>query len=230
LGHTLSLIAWEKAGIIKPGVPIVSAPQTEEAMGVIRRVCADTGARLVIIGEDWRVRGDGEDLTGQTFTVEHVGSSGTVPNPQGTIPILLSDLRIRLLGRHQLTNATTAVAILWDLSAQGVEIPEVALRTGLAQARWPGRFEVLNQRPWLVVDSAHNADSAMKLRSALAEWFPRPPRDRLALVFGASADKDIDGMLLLSRRIQTNCRQRQVIVTRLPPRAAAASWRTTYAR
>jgi dihydrofolate synthase/folylpolyglutamate synthase len=195
LGHTLSLIAWEKAGIIKPGVPIVSAPQAPEAMGAIRRVCADTEARLVVIGEDWTVEADGEDLTGQTFTVAHAASSGAKRSATAPLPRVLPDLHIRLLGRHQLTNATTAVAILWELHEQGVAISEDALRRGLAQARWPGRFEVLNQNPVLVVDSAHNADSATKLRAALAEWFPRPPRKRLALVFGASADKDIDGML-----------------------------------
>jgi dihydrofolate synthase/folylpolyglutamate synthase len=195
LGHTLSLIAWEKAGIIKPDVPIVSAPQAPEAMGVIQRVCADTGARLVVIGEDWTVEADGEDLTGQTFAVTHAASSGAERSGGAPLPRVLPDLRIRLLGRHQLTNATTAVAILWELHEQGVAISEDSLRRGLAQARWPGRFEVLNQHPGLVVDSAHNADSAMKLRVALAEWFPRPPRNRLALVFGASADKDIDGML-----------------------------------
>jgi dihydrofolate synthase / folylpolyglutamate synthase len=195
LGHTLSLIAWEKAGIIKPGVPIVSAPQAPEAMAVIQRVCADTGARLVVIGEDWNVEGNGGDLTGQIFTARHAASLESGPVPAATLPNALSDLHIRLLGRHQLINATTAVAILWELSAQGVDTPEDALRKGLAQARWPGRFEVLSRDPGLVVDSAHNTDSAMKLRAALAEWFPRPPRNRLALVFGASADKDIDGML-----------------------------------
>jgi dihydrofolate synthase/folylpolyglutamate synthase len=204
LGHTLSLIAWEKAGIIKPGVPIVCAPQEPEAMSVIQRVCADTGASLVLIGQDWTVEGDGEDLSGQTFTVRcsappHTRDSARPTTSgitsSGAVPLVIPDLRIRLLGRHQLINAATAVAILSELSAQGVDIPEEALQTGLAEARWPGRFEVLNQAPWLVVDSAHNADSAMKLRLALAEWFPRPPRNRLALVFGASADKDIDGML-----------------------------------
>jgi dihydrofolate synthase / folylpolyglutamate synthase len=196
LGHTLSLIAWEKAGIIKPGVPIVSAPQEPEAMGIIRRVCADTGARLVVIGEDWTVEGDGTDLAGQAFTVmRHAAPGAVAPVAHGTVPNVLPDLHVRLLGRHQLINATTAVAILWELSTQGVDIPENALRAGLVQARWPGRFEVLSRSPGLVVDSAHNTDSAMKLRAALAEWFPRPPRNRLALVFGASADKDIDGML-----------------------------------
>jgi dihydrofolate synthase/folylpolyglutamate synthase len=85
--------------------------------------------------------------------------------------------------------------MLAELEAQGVVIAEEALRKGLAEARWPGRFEVLRLRPAVVVDSAHNADSALKLRAALAEWFPRPPRKRLALIFGASSDKDISGML-----------------------------------
>jgi dihydrofolate synthase/folylpolyglutamate synthase len=197
LGHTLSLIAWEKAGIIKPGVPIVSAPQEPEAMAVIQRVCVDTGARLVVIGRDWTVEGEGGDLTGQTLAVTRHADPPTVGEGDSamTWPGRLSGLHIQLLGRHQLINAATAVAILCELAAQGVDIPEGALRTGLAQARWPGRFEVLNVHPGLVVDSAHNADSAMKLRAALAAWFPRPPRNRLALVFGASADKDIDGML-----------------------------------
>ena len=184
LGHTLSLIAFEKAGIIKPGVPVVSAPQEPEATAVIRRVCADTGARLVALGEAWRWEKDGADLSGQTLTVTGAGGSPTY-----------TDLRIPLLGRHQLDNATTAVAILAELRGQWVEISERALRAGLANARWPGRFELLNRQPALVVDSAHNENSAHKLRAALAEWFPRPPRRQLALVFGASSDKDIDGML-----------------------------------
>lgn len=184
LGHTLSLIAFEKAGIIKPGVPVVSAPQEPEAMAVIRRVCQDTGAPLIVVGQDWVCDPDGRDLTGQYLRV-------TGPGGQ---PVL-SGLRIRLLGQHQRDNATTAIAMLHELRSQGVEIGDEALRRGLAAARWPGRFEVLHQRPALVVDSAHNADSARKLRAALANYFPRPARRRLAIIFGASADKDIEGML-----------------------------------
>ncbi len=95
LGHTLSLIAWEKAGIIKPGVPVVSAPQEPEALGVIERVAAETGARLVVVTKDWLVEGRGADLAGQTLTVRRSADGLT-----------LSDLRIRLLGRHQCVNAT----------------------------------------------------------------------------------------------------------------------------
>lgn len=184
LGHTLSLIAFEKAGIIKPGVPVVSAPQEPEAMAVIQRVCADTGVQLVTVGEAWRWEKDGADLAGQTLTIRDRD------NRQ-----IYADLRIPLLGRHQLDNTTTAVAILDELRSQNVAISEESLRRGLANARWPGRFELLNRHPMLVVDSAHNENSAQKLRAALAEWFPRPPRRQLALIFGASADKDIDGML-----------------------------------
>ncbi len=184
LGHTLSLIAFEKAGIIKPGVPVVSAPQEAEAMAVIERVCADTDARLVLVGEAWRWAKDDADLTGQTFTVHGPGNT-----------TIYDDLRIGLLGRHQLDNATTAIAILQELKAQGIAISEDTLRRGLMAARWPGRFELLHSSPSLLVDSAHNENSAQKLRAALAEWFPRPPRGKLALIFGASSDKDIAGML-----------------------------------
>lgn len=183
LGHTLSLIAFEKAGIIKPGVPVVSAPQEPEAMAVIQRVCHDTGARLIVVGNEWQWEKRAADLSGQTFSVQGPGG------------LRLDDLRIRLLGRHQRDNATTAIAMLYELRAQGLAITDDALRTGLANAQWPGRFELLNERPPLVVDSAHNDNSAQKLRAALAAYFPRPPRKQLALIFGASSDKDIVGML-----------------------------------
>jgi dihydrofolate synthase/folylpolyglutamate synthase len=184
LGHTLSLIAWEKAGIIKAGVPVVSAPQMPEAMGVIRRVCADTGATLVTVGEDWTWEPGGADLTGQHMTVRRTADGYALP-----------DLHINLLGRHQLVNATTAVVLLSELIGQGYQISGNAIRAGLASARWPGRFEVLQSHPGVVIDSAHNADSALKLRATLDETFPHPEYGRLAVIFGASNDKDIGGML-----------------------------------
>lgn len=184
LGHTLSLIAFEKAGIIKKGVPVVSAPQEPEAMAVIQRVCDDTGARLTVVGQDWRWAQTGADITGQSLTV--VGPVGTPA---------LSDLRIPLLGEYQLDNATAAIAIVQQLRDAGVLIPDQAIHEGLASARWPGRFELLSRSPMIVVDSAHNDNSAHKLRAALADYVPRPPRRQLCLVFGASSDKDIDGML-----------------------------------
>ncbi len=184
LGHTLTSIAQEKTGIVKPGVPVVSASQDPEAMVVIRDVCAQRGAPLIVAGVDWIAAGAGADLTGQRLDLRRRSDGLAWPG-----------LRIALVGRHQLDNATVAVAALAELQAQGVAIPEKALREGLAAAQWPGRFELLSRQPALVVDCAHNTDSALKLRATLADFFPGTSAQRLALVFGASADKDIAGML-----------------------------------
>lgn len=184
LGRTLPEIAAEKAGIIKTGVPVVSAPQAPEALAVIERVCAERGTRLIRIGVDWTATRQSADLFGQTLTLRRAADG-----------LLLPDLRIALLGDHQIINTTIAVAVLAELRAQGVGITDDVLRRGLAAASWPGRFEQLNQHPAIVLDSAHNIDSALRLRATLAEFFPHTSKRRLALVFGASADKDIPGIL-----------------------------------
>jgi dihydrofolate synthase/folylpolyglutamate synthase len=87
------------------------------------------------------------------------------------------------------------VAILTALRDRGTPISDQALRAGLANARWPGRFELLHQRPALIVDCAHNDDSALRLQETLARFYPPAPGRRWALVFGASVDKDIPAML-----------------------------------
>jgi dihydrofolate synthase/folylpolyglutamate synthase len=184
LGHTLALIAQEKAGIIKAGTPVVSAPQAPEAAAVIEQVSAAQGARLVTAGVDWTAEPRSADLSGQTLTLRRTADGWTLP-----------DLRIALLGDHQLVNTTVAVAVLDELRGQGVRITEQTLRVGLAEARWPGRFELLNQQPALILDCAHNEDSMHWLRKTLADFLPSAASHRLALVFGASADKDISGML-----------------------------------
>jgi dihydrofolate synthase / folylpolyglutamate synthase len=184
LGHTLPEIAAEKAGIIKAGVPLVSAPQAPEALAVIAQTCTDRGARLILAGVDWTATRQSADLSGQRLILRRTADGLTLP-----------DLHIALVGDHQIINMMVSVALMVELRAQGVGITDDVLRKGLAAARWPGRFELLSQRPVLVVDSAHNTDSALKLRATLAEFFPHAPERRLALVFGASADKDIPGIL-----------------------------------
>ncbi len=212
LGHTLSLIAWEKAGIIKPGVPVISAPQAKEAMKVIEDVCRTAGAELKTVGPEpsgpgdptytWRwTSRNRPDLSGQSLTV--YGPNGVV----------FEDLPVPFLGHHQLDNACVAVAILCELRDQGANVPEAALYEGMRQARWPGRLEVLAREPWIVVDSAHNVDSAQKLRVALQEWFRY---QRLGLLFGASRDKDIRGMLEVFLPIADH----NVVSASLHPRAA----------
>ena len=202
LGHTLAQIAREKAGIIKRGVPVVSAPQPPEAMAVIEQVCREREAELVVVGRDWTWEAGEANLKGQWFKV--AGGGGQEASRSFWIP---------LLGRHQLINATIVVAAVEMLRRQGVHIPEASVREGLRRVRWPGRLEVLGRRPFLIVDCAHNADSAQKLAAALRELFAY--RD-LILVFGASADKDIRGMMRALLPLA-----REVILTRAHhPRAA----------
>lgn len=184
LGHTLAQIAREKAGIIKQRTPLVSAPQAPEALAIIEEVCEALDAPLTLVGRDWTWERGKANLEWQEFSVDGPGHTARY-----------SDLWTPLLGIHQLDNAATALAAIDWLMKQGIAVSQQAAAIGLREVRWPGRFELLNRRPVLVVDCAHNENSVQRLRAALAGWFPTPPWRRLALIFGASADKDIDGML-----------------------------------
>jgi dihydrofolate synthase/folylpolyglutamate synthase len=185
LGDTLALIAGEKAGIIKPGVPLVCAPQATEAMQVVEAVCRERQAELILVGQDWSWERLTADLTGQTLYVrEQTGGDHA--------PVMYENLHIPFLGRHQLLNTTMVVALMETLRRRGVEIPEAAIGEGLAQTRWPGRLEILRQRPFVVVDGAHNGDSARRLVAAMKELFPHR---RLILVFGALTGHSVPDML-----------------------------------
>jgi dihydrofolate synthase/folylpolyglutamate synthase len=183
LGPTLALIAAEKAGIIKSGVPVVSAPQAPEALRVIEQACADRESCLALIGRDWTAVGQTATIAGQTLTLRRADGYA------------LPDLQITLTGEHQLDNTAVAVAMLAELRDQGMSLSDDTVQAGLANARWPGRFEALQRQPDLIVDCAHNGDSALRLRETLARFFPAAAGRRTALVFGASADKDIPAML-----------------------------------
>jgi dihydrofolate synthase / folylpolyglutamate synthase len=173
LGDTLARIAAEKAGIIKPGRPVVSSAQAEEAAQVIREACQKKGARLISVGSDIVWRKLDSNLSGQSLEVQGLKGSYRI-----TIP---------LLGAHQLQNAAAAVGALEVLG-----VPRKSIEAGLAKTDWPGRLQILRRRPLLVVDGAHNRDSASKLKEALKEYFHF---DRLILIIGTSADKDVSGII-----------------------------------
>ena len=181
LGETLPLIAREKAGIIKSKALVVSAPQVPEAMAVIEEVCREKDAELTVIGRDWTWEVGEANLEGQWFRVT-----------TNELRVTSYELWIPLLGRHQLINATVVVAAIEKLRQRGINISEASVREGLRQVRWPGRLEILGRRPLVVADCAHNADSAGKLKAALEELFTY---GHLILIFGASTDKDIEGMM-----------------------------------
>ncbi len=199
LGNTLTLIAGEKAGIIKPGIPAVSSPQKEEALAVLEKVSMERNAPFTLVGRDVTFDSMEHSLNGQSFSV--VNHQGETANPV--------ILRIPLLGAHQVVNAATAFTVL---QASGFHLSEEDVRAGFAAVRWPCRFEIIRQEPPVVLDSAHNLDSFEKLAQTLEDYFPLRP---VILIFGASEDKDVTGMFkALKFRI------RRVIATKaIHPRA-----------
>lgn len=211
LGHTLSLIAFEKAGIIKPGVPVVVGPQVQEAMQVIEDVAEETGARLWRVGnpeEETDIPHPRYDWTWRIREATMSGSRIDIVGPDWS----LSDLYIPLAGYHQAANATVAVALLASLQPDEIHISPDAIREGMANTYWPGRLEILSRLPFIVADSAHTRQSAERIRQSLALY----PHRRLILLFGASADKDIRGMLEV-----LGVEAHEIIVTRsFHPRAA----------
>ena len=178
LGNTLAKIATEKAGIVKPGVPVVTAPQFPEAMEAIEKICRERKAQLIKVGRDVSWKRVKFDEKGQTFRLKGLLAENGV--------------RIPLLGEHQVENAACAAAAAEVLATTEKKITSSAIVKGLQKVDWPGRLQVLRKKPRLVVDGAHNVYSMQKLGEALKKYFKY---DRLILVLGFSADKDVAGML-----------------------------------
>ena len=182
LGNTLTEIAREKSGIIKPGIVVVSSPQKEEARVVIEKVALDNKSQLIQVGRDITYEQITHSLEGQTFRIWS-------PWDREKDSVILS---IPLLGPHQVDNAATAYAALDIFNQNGHNIELDDILGGFKKVFWPGRFEIVQLSPPIVLDCAHNRDSAYKLRLTLEEFFPD---NKIILIFGASEDKDIQGML-----------------------------------
>ncbi|SRR5579884_477149 len=178
LGPTLADVAREKAGVLRPGRPAFSARQPADAARVLHAVAASVGARLQWVGREWIWEPREPLAQGGRFAVR----GPAVAYDQLTLP---------LLGWHQRENATLAIATAQALASVGRPVPEAAVARGLATLCWPGRIQVFPGPPPLVVDVAHNVESAERLRETLAECFPGRP---IVLVLGCSADKDIAGI------------------------------------
>ncbi len=195
LGNSIDQIAAEKAGIIKPGRPIVLAPQMQAAEDVVVRIAGERHAPLTLIGKDYFFSPASHSLFGQTLLVwpardqeminEYVQSGGRI----AWEPVRLT---MPLLGYHQVQNAATAYAALEVAKQEGIKISEKDIVNGFAKVEWAGRFEILQRDPIVVVDSAHNQDSALKLRLAMDDYLNGKP---IVMLFGVSEDKDIKGML-----------------------------------
>jgi len=209
LGNTLALIAGEKAGIIKQNVPVVSSPQTDEALEVLKRAAKLKNAELTLVGRDVKFELIESSLDGQRLKVE--GRRSKVKSQSSAVSGLSSavELQIPLLGNHQIENAATAYAAL---KVSGIPISDEQIQKGFSQVQWRARFEVARRDPPVIFDSAHNQDSFAKLSETLQTYFP----DKMVyLIFGASEDKNIPGMFA-----ELKPKIRKIIITRADhPRA-----------
>jgi dihydrofolate synthase / folylpolyglutamate synthase len=195
LGRTLTEIAGEKAGIIKTGTPIVTAARGD-ALEVIRQRAAHLQAPVVFVPEAYRWEVRESSLVGQTFDLE---------GPRRRYEAL----RVALAGRHQVENAVLAVAAAEAAQDLGFSLDAAAIRRGLAETAWPGRLQVVQDRPRIILDGAHNPAGTEALAAFLAEH--RAALGRLILVFGVLQDKDWKTMLGLLAPLAD-----QIILTRPP--------------
>lgn len=196
LGDTLAAIAGEKAGIIKPGRTVVVSNQSTEAYNVIEQRANELGSPLLSVGKDVHYVSASHSLDGQRFWVWQPHQQGKMDqfleNPDG-IAWHPMEYFTPLLGAHQIENAVTAFLTIQTVRAAGYEISEQAVADGFLNVSWHCRFEVISRNPLIVLDSAHNRDSAQKLRITLDDYLPGK---NILLLFGASEDKDVHGILV----------------------------------
>jgi dihydrofolate synthase / folylpolyglutamate synthase len=178
LGATIGEIAYEKAGIIKPGVPVVIGRVSDEAMAVLSRVAGERGAPVSRLHSNFKVSGTSPVRFQYTGLKESYDA-----------------LACPLAGRHQLDNAACALALLETASERGLPVSEGALREGLRTVRWEGRLETVESRPSLVLDGAHNPDAAAAVALYLDDFRRQHSGSRVVLVLGMMQDKDRDGFL-----------------------------------
>jgi dihydrofolate synthase/folylpolyglutamate synthase len=210
LGNTLTEIAHEKAGIIKPKRPVIIAPQSEEAQTEILHVATLQEALAIVVNQAYTWQSTHHTLESQHITIQNQDT-----NPQNEDLLIPIELDIPLLGQHQADNAATSLAALEVIRQAGFSISKESIRQGFQNVHWQTRFEILRKDPPFITDAAHNGDSMQKLRQALDDYFPDLP---FILLFGASADKSLTAMLdIIMPRVEA------VVCTQsIHPRAADA--------
>ena len=179
LGTTLTSVAENKAGIIKQKIPVITSNNNQEVLDVIVHTCKQQQCELIRIGKDVE------------YTIIKSGQKGLRMDYHG-LNNNYSDLQVPLLGQHQGDNAALAITTIELLKNQyNMNIPEQAIREGLKSTHWPGRLEIMQESPLVLLDGAHNPAGAQALKEALALF----DYEKLYLVFGCSEEKDIKDLL-----------------------------------
>lgn len=199
-GGTLQAIAEQKAGIIKPGIPVITAAD-EAILPVIRTKAASARASLAVLGQQF------------SACLESLNAGGQVISIKTQLYGQVGPARLKLLGRHQIANGALAVMAALHLGRRDERITAAAIEQGLAGVVWPGRFEVIPGRPAIVLDGAHNPAGARVLRAALDEIFPGRS---MVFLLGILQDKDIGGI------VSTLIRPADAVVVAAPESERAA--------
>ncbi|GIN86943.1 bifunctional folylpolyglutamate synthase/dihydrofolate synthase [Heyndrickxia sporothermodurans] len=174
LGNTVEEIAFEKAGIIKQEIPVITGAKQKRALEVIINKAKEMDSKLFISGTNFNTDEIKTLDRGEQFSF--VSSS-----------VIYRNLTISMLGKHQIENASLAIQ-----AANFLEIDEESLRSGLMKAFWPGRMEIINEKPVVLLDGAHNPEGVASLIKTLDDHFPK---QRKKIIFAALRDKDLKNML-----------------------------------
>ncbi|MCX5687242.1 MAG: bifunctional folylpolyglutamate synthase/dihydrofolate synthase [Candidatus Omnitrophica bacterium] len=185
LGDTLAEIAYEKAGIIKDERResrgqslVISSRQEKEAIKVIRRVCRKRDAKLYEVGKDIKYSILNSSELGQVFDLEGPGYR-------------YKNLELNLIGAHQIENASLSIGMLKAINKKKFYIKEDAIKGGLKKVDWPGRLQIIQRNPYIVLDGAQNPASMLTLASSVKKIFKY---EKLISIFGISSDKNIRGV------------------------------------
>ena len=189
LGNTLADIAYEKGGIIKPGVSVITAPQPDEALNRLIEISTEREAPISIVGQNWQFTGQKDKETShQLLTIIKSPNPSFIPNN--------TTFELALAGEHQLENGAVAIATLAAVQEKVPGLTLTAVKQGLSTVQWLGRLQIVHQgddqSPTLLVDCAHNPDSALKLRHALTHDYSF---NHLWLILGAPENKDVRGVM-----------------------------------
>ncbi|MCL6457804.1 MAG: bifunctional folylpolyglutamate synthase/dihydrofolate synthase [Gorillibacterium sp.] len=180
IGESIAEIAKEKAGIIKLGIPVVSGVEQPEAILEIEAACQANKSSLYLLGKDYHFTQISTEPTHQVFNFQ---------SPLGTH----KELQVGLIGQHQLKNASAALMTLEVLRQCGaVILDEAALTAAFAATKWPGRLELLQEAPRLLIDGAHNPEGAEALARAIQETYTYA---KLHMMIGMISTKDHKGYL-----------------------------------
>lgn len=180
LGDTYAEIAFEKAGIIKEGIPVITGTQNAEALAVIVEQAAEKHSPLYKLDEEIRITAHEKIKKGEKFTV-------STPFDE------LANLEVSMIGVHQTANASLAVAAAQYLIESGqVRAGEPEIRKGLKEAFWPGRLEFVSENPVVILDGAHNTEGIESLAEELSARFAGK---KVHIVFAALKDKPLDSMI-----------------------------------